>query len=57
MRYNQLDPAVVAELRGLRFTAASSDGVDDPFFRKFRIEHGELNDDENGDATATESAG
>ena len=42
MAYNKLPAEVAAELRELGFTAASSDGVDDPFFQKFRIDRSEL---------------
>ena len=42
MAYNKLPPDVVAELRALGFTAAASDGVDDPFFEKFRIDRSVL---------------
>lgn len=42
MAYNKLPPDVVAELRALGFTAAASDGVDDPYFEKFRIDRSVL---------------
>mmetsp|Transcript_5628 Transcript_5628/g.7989 ORF Transcript_5628/g.7989 Transcript_5628/m.7989 type:complete len:604 (-) Transcript_5628:240-2051(-) len=45
--YSKVEPAVVKQLRGLGFTAARSDGIDDDFFVRFRIDRSYLSEENN----------
>ena len=45
--YNKLSTPVATRLRGLGFTACSDDGVDLPYFTKYRIDKKEFDADEN----------
>ena len=45
--YNKLSTRVASKLKELGFTAASDDGVDLPYFAKYRIDKSEFTPDEN----------
>ena len=45
--YNKLSTRVASKLKALGFTAASDDGVDLPYFAKYRIDKSEFTPDEN----------
>ena len=45
--YNKLSTSVATRLRALGFTACSDDGVDLPYFTKYRIDKKEFDADEN----------
>ena len=45
--YNKLPKVVAEELTDLGFTAAGSDGVDLPYFRRYRIDKKEFDASEN----------
>ena len=50
--YNKLSTRVASKLKELGFTAASDDGVDLPYFAKYRIDKSEFTPDENSKSSA-----